>query len=115
MHVPHATNFYGKFEILNFDIFIAKKVVLNYNGNNFCVLTRKKYIIYQKLSTQNFKSNFNGHRLFAQILAAQNSKGTYESRKILDFVKKKEKFSFLKFFNFFCCLFQFLIILNVSH
>jgi hypothetical protein len=28
---------------------------------------------------------------FAQILASQNSKGKYESRKILDFVKKMRK------------------------
>jgi hypothetical protein len=27
----------------------------------------------------------------AQILASQNSKGKYESMKILDFVKKREK------------------------
>jgi hypothetical protein len=26
MHVPHATNFYRKFEILNFDIFCKKKL-----------------------------------------------------------------------------------------
>jgi hypothetical protein len=28
---------------------------------------------------------------FAQILASQNLKGKYESRKILDFVRKNEK------------------------
>jgi hypothetical protein len=49
-------------------------------------------MIYEKLSTQNFISDFNGHRPFAQILASQNSKGKYESRKILDFVKKIEFF-----------------------
>jgi hypothetical protein len=26
MHVPHATNFSGKFEILNFDIFAKKRL-----------------------------------------------------------------------------------------
>jgi hypothetical protein len=35
------------------------------------------------------------HRPFAQILASQNSKGKYESRKILDFVRKNEKNDFL--------------------
>jgi hypothetical protein len=47
----------------------------------------KKRIIYQKLSIQNFTSDFNDHRLFAKILLSQNSKGKYESMKILDFVK----------------------------
>jgi hypothetical protein len=37
---------------------------------------------------KNFTSDFNGRRPFAKILASQNSKGKYESRKILDFVKK---------------------------
>jgi hypothetical protein len=36
-------------------------------------------------------SDFNSHRPFAQILASQNSKGKYESRKILDFVRKMRK------------------------
>jgi hypothetical protein len=49
------------------------------------------YNIYEKLSTQNFTSDFNSHRPFAQILASQNSKGKYESRKILDFVRKNEE------------------------
>jgi hypothetical protein len=43
---------------------------------------------------------------FAKILASQNSKGKYESRKILDFVKKMRKNDFyLKCLSFFCCLF----------
>jgi hypothetical protein len=29
MHVPHATNFYGNFENLNFDIFLQKKIIPN--------------------------------------------------------------------------------------
>jgi hypothetical protein len=29
--------------------------------------------------------------MFAQILASQNSKGKYESGKILDFIRKNEK------------------------
>jgi hypothetical protein len=52
-------------------------------------------------------------RPFAQNLASQNSKRKYESMKILDFVNKIR--FFLKFLKLFCCLFQFLIILNVSH
>jgi hypothetical protein len=74
-----------------------------------------KNVIYEKLSTQKVTSDFNGRRPFAQILASQNSKGKYESRKILNFVKKYKKIDFFEFFNFLCCLFQFLIILNVSH
>jgi hypothetical protein len=54
----------------------------------------EKSIIYEKLSTQKVTSNFKGHRPFAQILASQNSKRKYESRKILDFVKKFRKFDF---------------------
>jgi hypothetical protein len=45
----------------------------------------KKNIIYEKLSRQNF----------AQILASQNSKGKYESIKILDFIKKIRKIEFI--------------------
>jgi hypothetical protein len=52
-------------------------------------LTRR--IIYEKLSTQNFASDFNSRRPFAQILLSQNSKGKYESRKILVFVRKMRK------------------------
>jgi hypothetical protein len=33
-------------------------------------------------------SDLNNRRPFAQFLASQNSKGKYERRKILDFVKK---------------------------
>jgi hypothetical protein len=58
----------------------------------------KKHIIYEKLSTQNFTFDFNGLRPFAQFLVSQNSKGKYESRKILDFVRKNEKNDFLDFF-----------------
>jgi hypothetical protein len=53
-------------EILNFDIFFAKKVF------------RIKTAI-----------------TFAQNLASQNSEGKYESRKILDFARKNEKKCFL--------------------
>jgi hypothetical protein len=38
-------------------------------------------------------------RPFAQILASQNSKGKYKSRKILDFVKKMRKIDFLRIFE----------------
>jgi hypothetical protein len=58
------------------------------------------YNIYEKLSIQNFTSDFNSHRPFAQILASQNSKGKYESKKILDFVRKNEEKCFFKIFSF---------------
>jgi hypothetical protein len=45
--------------------------------------------MYEKLSTQKVTSDFNCHRPFAQILASQNSKGKYESKKILGFARKK--------------------------
>jgi hypothetical protein len=60
----------------------------------------KKCVIYEKVSTQKVTSDSNGHMLFAQILASQNSKGKYESRKILDFVKKIRKIDFFYFFLF---------------
>jgi hypothetical protein len=87
MHVPNATNFYGKFENLNFDIFCKKRLFQFKTALTFAYGLGKKRIIYQKLSTQNFTSDFNGHRPFAKILLSRNSKGKYESRKILDFVK----------------------------
>jgi hypothetical protein len=55
-------------------------------------------MIYEKLSTQIFTSDFNYLRPFAQFLVSQNSKGKYESRKILDFVRKKRKNDFFFFF-----------------
>jgi hypothetical protein len=65
---------------------------------------------------QKVTSDFNRHRLFAQILDSQNFKEKYESRNILDFVIFFRKMdSFLKFLNFFCCLFQFFNILNVLY
>jgi hypothetical protein len=51
----------------------------------------EKSVIYEKLSTQKVTYDFNGHRPFAQNIASQNSKGKYESKKILDFAKKYEK------------------------
>jgi hypothetical protein len=90
MHVPHATNFFGKFENLNFDIFCKKRLFQIKTAITFAYRL-KKHIIYEKLSTQNFTSDFNSLRPFAQFLVYQNFKGKYESRKILDFVKKNEK------------------------
>jgi hypothetical protein len=53
-------------------------------------------------------SDFNSRRTFAQFLASQNSKGKYESTRILDFVKKKrENLIFLKFFISFVVYFNF--------
>jgi hypothetical protein len=102
MHVSHATNFYGKFENLNFDIFYKKRLFQIKTTIIFAYKLEKKRIIYGKLSTQNFTSDFNCLRLFAQFLVSQNSKGKYESRKILDFVRKNEKKYF--FSNFFISL-----------
>jgi hypothetical protein len=59
---------------------------------------QKKCIIYEKLSTQNFTSDLNGLWPFAQFLVSQNSKGKYESRKILDFVRKMRKNDFFSRF-----------------
>jgi hypothetical protein len=53
--------------------------------------SEKKCVIYENVSTEKVTSDFNGRRPFAQILASQNSKGKYESRKILGFVRKNEK------------------------
>jgi hypothetical protein len=52
MHVPHATNFYGKFENLNFDIFCKKKLFQIKTAITFAYGLEKKRIIYEKLSTQ---------------------------------------------------------------
>jgi hypothetical protein len=98
MHVPHATKFYGNFEILNFDIFFKKRLFQIKTAITF-VYGLKKHIIYEKLSTQNFTSDFNCLRPFGQFLVSQNSKGKYESRKILDFVRKmRKKMIFFRFF-----------------
>jgi hypothetical protein len=51
MLVPHATNFYGKFEILNFDIFCKKRLFQIKTAITF-PMESKKCIIYEKLSTQ---------------------------------------------------------------
>jgi hypothetical protein len=50
----------------------------------------KERVIYENVSMEKVTSDFNGHRLFAQILTSQNFKGKYESRKILDFVRKND-------------------------
>jgi hypothetical protein len=57
----------------------------------------KKCVIYENVSAKKITSYFNGRRSFAQIFASQNSKGKYESRKILDFVRKNK---FLRIFGF---------------
>jgi hypothetical protein len=107
MHVPHATNVYGKFKNLNLNIFLQKRLFQIKTALTFAYGHEKNRIIYQKLYTQNFTSDFNGHRPFAQFLASQNSKGKYESRKILDFLKMGNKIFFKGFFHFFCCFFYF--------
>jgi hypothetical protein len=112
MHVPHVNNFYRKFEIFNFNIFCKKRLFRIKTALTFAYGLRKKCIIYEKVSAQDFTSNFNGLRPFAQILASQNSKGKYESGKILDFVRKNKKKRFFSFFHFFCCFFYYLVILK---
>jgi hypothetical protein len=52
MHVPHATNFYGKFVILNFDIFYKKRLFQIKTAIAFTYGLEKKCIIYEKLSMQ---------------------------------------------------------------
>jgi hypothetical protein len=66
MHVPHATNFYGKFENLKFDFFYKKRLFQIKMALTFAYGLEKKRIIYEKLSTQNFTSDFNSLRPFAQ-------------------------------------------------
>jgi hypothetical protein len=91
MHVPHATNFYGKFENLKIDFFCKKRLFKIKMALTFAYRLERKCIIYEKLSTQNFTSDFNSLSPFAQILLSQNSKGKYESRQILVFVRKMRK------------------------
>jgi hypothetical protein len=83
MHVPHASNFYGKFEILNFHIFWTKRLFQIKSAITIAYGLEKKHIIYEKPSTQKVISDFNGK---------------YESRKILDFVKKNKKFVFFEIY-----------------
>jgi hypothetical protein len=56
MHVPHAINFYGNFEILNFEFFCKKRLFQIKTALTFAYGLEKKRIIYEKLSTQNFTS-----------------------------------------------------------
>jgi hypothetical protein len=94
MHVPHTTNFYRKFENLNFDIFCKKRLFQIKTALTFAYGLEKKHVIYENISTEKVTSDFNSCRPFAQIFASQNSKGKYESRKILDFVRKMRKNDF---------------------
>jgi hypothetical protein len=48
MHVPHATNFYGKFENLNFDIFCKNRLFQIKMAITFAYGLEKKRIIYKK-------------------------------------------------------------------
>jgi hypothetical protein len=66
-------------ENLNFDTFCKKRLFQIKTTITFAYRL-KKSVIYEKLSTKKV----------AQFLASQNSKGKYESRKILGFVKKLE-------------------------
>jgi hypothetical protein len=89
MHVPHTIKFYGKIENMNFDIFCKKRLFQIKTDLTSAYGLEKECVIYENVSTEKVTSDFNRHRPFAQFLASQNSKGKYESRKILDFVKKK--------------------------
>jgi hypothetical protein len=86
MHVPHATIFREKLKTWIL-IFLQKKLFRIKTAITFAYGLKKMCNIW-KLSTQKVTFDFNGRRLFAQILASQNSKGKYESMKILDFAKK---------------------------
>jgi hypothetical protein len=77
-------------------IFFAKKRLFRIKIAITFVYGLEKSVIYEKLSTENFTSDFNGLRPFAQFFVSQNSKGKYESTKILDFVKKIENLIFFK-------------------
>jgi hypothetical protein len=79
---------------LNFDIFCKERLFQIKTAITFAYGLEKNCLIYEKLSTKKFTSDFNRRRPFAQILASQNSKGKYESRKILDFARKSEKIDF---------------------
>jgi hypothetical protein len=93
-HVPHATHFYGKFENANFDFFAKKRFSRIKTALTLAYGFEKKCVIYKNISTEKLTSKFNCHRLFAQILASQNSNGKYERRKSLHFVRKNEKIDF---------------------
>jgi hypothetical protein len=86
-------------ENLNFDIFCKKRLFQIKTSLTFAY-GLKKCVIYENVSTEKVTSDFNSRRPLAQILASQNSKGKYESRKILDFVKKMKKKIFLRIFKF---------------
>jgi hypothetical protein len=79
MHVPHANNFYGKFEILNFDIFCKKRMLEIKTALTFAYELGKKRIIYQKLSTQNFTSDFNTYGRLHNFLFLKIPKGNMKA------------------------------------
>jgi hypothetical protein len=88
-------------KICNFEFsyFLQKKRLFQIKtAITFAYGLEKKYNIWKTIYTKS-TSDFNSHRPFAQILASQNSKGKYESRKILDFVKKI-KIDFFENFEF---------------
>ena len=96
-----------------FRLILKKNVMKSSNGSRFCIRRRKKSYNISKRSSQRGDSDFNGLWPFRNFLESQNSKGRYESRKILGFRSKNGNFwFFLIFLNFFCCLGYFLIILN---
>jgi hypothetical protein len=83
---------YSRFENLIFDIFCKKRLFQIKTALTFTYGLEKKHVIYENVSTEKVTSNF------TQIFDSQNSKGKYESRKILDFARKMRKNDFLKDF-----------------
>jgi hypothetical protein len=100
MHVPHATNFYGKFENLIFDIFCKK--LFQIKSEITFATDSKKHIIYEKLSMQKVTSDSIAVGRLHKLLFLKIPKGNMKARNfrfcqkkilILDF--------FLKFLNLF--------------
>jgi hypothetical protein len=78
MHVPHPTNFYGKFENLSFHIFCKKWLFQIKTAITFAYELEKN-IIYEKLSTQNFTSDFNRHSRLHNFLFLKIPKGNMKA------------------------------------
>jgi hypothetical protein len=66
MHVPHATNFYGKFENLNFDIFCKKRLFQIKTALTLRMNSKKMYNISKTIYTK-FYIGFLHNFLFLKI------------------------------------------------
>ena len=99
----------GEINKFEFRLLFQESIMKTSNGSRFCIRRRKKLYNISKRSSQSEDSDFNCLRPFRIFLESQNSKGRYESRKILGFHRKKmiffENFEiillFLLFFNYF--------------